>query len=1059
MRRRLLAFCAIFLSFSFAGAERVVKIESARTSEYVKSESVATDGQEETKPENEVIRFRGDVLISVTDGGSVSSIGADEIIYDKTQDTLEARGNVTYKHTSGKSGTEEFRGDALLFNIEKQEGIFLDGIVTQDTGDKKSDPYVIHAEVSGRNAGTTMAFKNGILTTCDADEPHWSINASRIWLLPGNEIALLNGVFYIGPLPVFYLPFFYYPSDEMIFHPVFGYRTREGNFIQTSTYLFGRKPLASTATSASSSANKDKKTFSNFLQNSTLKKQEPNGLFLMNLEEDAQDVSGNYLKVLGDAYSNLGYMAGIDGNFSSGKLIKSFSGSAYLGFSKTLYPLSSGSFYTTFDSYGKENWNSSSFFGLSVPFRYRFNFSVQIDKSPLQFTLAMPFVSDKTFKTDFLDRSEDLNWFDTLTKSGKTEEDTVTAETSYSWTASGSFSPDVSFAKPWLTSLSVSGLSASMTFNSKQNTSYTGEEATYAPDNYFFYPEILKPEIKLSLGGTLLSSEKAKASTSDSKKAIELGALTNPFAQDKQEEKKKDGVANENPSDSVGSIPIPAAGIGVQANAVNSRKFAYSLTWSLQPTYVQELRYDTTLWAKPSDIKWNQFSSVYYQIKGIAALNGSFSYDSNLFSITTALNFTGTKQDHPLLTGASYSTATQRETVFTSDYKASIFEVKTTDAVKFAPLIHNELLKPFSLTWNYTGILLKNEFSGTIAKPEWKVRTPEWTDDFVSVHNAALVTGVSLGGLDQTITITSNLPPLQESYAGSGSFNWGFGSLSMSTKLYDQNTSDEVKDWVWEPFKTTLSWKLLWGITLGQEFSYSINDNEPAKLGLTAGWGFFSAYYTISNSVPYTLVSGSGWVLDAAGAKFIPSAIGCSFSNSSKPLQVYLWKDRIALTATLTTNLKFNLLQITDSSFIFTPAITIKVLDFLDITFSTNSTNEVIARYMQGMLNLPMTLPGETNPFVDLAKSFNFASTEDRKQSGFKIKKLNVSVSHYLHDWTMIFKTSLEPKLKTSGGYRYEFLPNISFVVQWKPITDIKTKVRSKEGVFAVNPSDEDTDD
>ncbi|HNY22904.1 MAG TPA: LPS-assembly protein LptD, partial [Treponemataceae bacterium] len=753
MSRRLLAFFAIFLAFSFTYAERVVKIESARTSEYIKGKEVPSDGQDAPKTDKEsdketateVIVFRGDVLISVTDGGSVSAIGADEIIYDKTQDTLEARGNVTYKHTSGKSGTQEFRGNALLFNIEKQEGVFLDGIVTQDTGDKKSDPYVIHAEVSGRNSGSTMAFKNGILTTCNAEEPHWSINASRIWMLPGNEIALLNGVFYIGPLPVFYLPFFYYPSDEMIFHPVFGFRSREGNFLQTSTYLLGRKPLVSSSSSSSSSKDKDKKTFSNFLQNSTLKKQEGNGLFLMNLEEDAQDVSGNYLKVLGDAYSNLGYMTGIDGNYTSSGLIKSFSGSAYLGFSKTVYQLSSGSFYTTFDATGKENWNSSSFFGISVPFRYRFNFSVQIDKAPLQFTLTMPFVSDKMFKTDFLDRSEDLNWFDTLTKSGKTEEDTVTAETSYSWTANGSFTPDVSFAKPWITSLSVSGLSASMTFNSKQNTSYTGDEAAYAPDNYFFYPEILKPEIRVSLGGTILTSDRTQATASDSKKKPDLGSLTNPFAPVKEEVSKKDDNAKDDKSISATTPPIPASGIGAQTTSVNSKKIAYSLTWSLQPTYVQEMRYDTSLWVKPSDIKWNQFSSVYYQIKGIAALNGSFSYDSNLFSLTTALNFTGTKQDHPLLSGTSYATTTQREEVFTSDYKASIFDLKTTDAIKFAPLIHDELLKPFAITWNYTGILLKNEFTGTIAKPDWQIKTPEWTDDFVSVHNAALITGVSLG--------------------------------------------------------------------------------------------------------------------------------------------------------------------------------------------------------------------------------------------------------------------------------------------------------------------------
>jgi len=57
----------------------------------------------------------------------------------------------------------------------------------------------------------------------------------------------------------------------------------------------------------------------------------------------------------------------------------------------------------------------------------------------------------------------------------------------------------------------------------------------------------------------------------------------------------------------------------------------------------------------------------------------------------------------------------------------------------------------------------------------------------------------------------------------------------------------------------------------------------------------------------------------------------------------------------------------------------------------------------------------------------------------------------------MNLKTSITPELKTEGNvYRYEFIPEISFVVQWKPISDIKTTVSSKEGVFALNQEDED---
>jgi len=274
MKRNLLFIFFVILTISVFADNRTVTIESARTSEYIKTDTSQAENPEIAKQDGEMIRFSGNVVIVVTEENSVSRISADEIVYDKIRDTLEARGNVKYEHTTGKEGSEKFTGEVLLFNIKKQEGVFMGGSMVQDTGRANSDPYIIHAEVTGKDSSSTMAFKNGILTTCDADDPHWSINASRIWLLPGNEIGILNGIFFIGPLPVLYIPFFYYPSDEMIFHPVFGFRNRSGYFVQTTSYLIGRKPLPVKTGNSSGTS------FTDFLQGDILKEQKSNGLFL-----------------------------------------------------------------------------------------------------------------------------------------------------------------------------------------------------------------------------------------------------------------------------------------------------------------------------------------------------------------------------------------------------------------------------------------------------------------------------------------------------------------------------------------------------------------------------------------------------------------------------------------------------------------------------------------------------------------------------------------------------------------------------------------------------------
>ena len=220
------------------GADAVSEGETAVTKEEAQK---AVD-----EKKDEIIVFTGGISLSVKDGSAVSSIEADKVVYNRSENTIEASGNVRYsRKTGGSNGAEEFIGELFLFNIEEMEGVFLDGTIKQAPRKKGDNPFTIQSALIGRDASGTTGFKNATLSTNTDpdDEPLWSIRASRIWLLPGNELAFVNGYFSIGIVPLFYLPFFYHPADEMIFHPVFGFRNREGYFVQTTTYLFGRKPL------------------------------------------------------------------------------------------------------------------------------------------------------------------------------------------------------------------------------------------------------------------------------------------------------------------------------------------------------------------------------------------------------------------------------------------------------------------------------------------------------------------------------------------------------------------------------------------------------------------------------------------------------------------------------------------------------------------------------------------------------------------------------------------------------------------------------------------------
>lgn len=1041
-RGRLLAVLICFCALAFAD-ERIVTIESARTSEYVKTGESDAPGEEA----GSVIRFGGLVVISVTEGSSVSRISADEIIYDKKRDTLEANGNVTYEHTTGKSGSEKFTGKALLFNIKKQEGVFLEGIVTQDTGKTTSDPFVIHAESTGRDSSSTMAFKHAALTTCDAEDPHWSIKASRIWLLPGNEIAIFNGLFFIGPLPVFYIPLFYYPSDEMIVHPVFGSRNREGYFVQTTTYFAGRKPLpVKTGTDNS---------FGDFLGSDTLKEQKRNGLFLRNLETDAKTTDPDYLKLMADAYSGLGGMVGVDGSFTRDGYIKSVAFSGALGFSHTLYaPDSSGGiYYSTYDAAGEQNYNYGWLFGNKVPFRYRSTFSMQMDKKPFNLSLSIPLISDPLFKSDFLNRSEDLNWFKFLTEQDTLSKlTTVSEESSYSWDIKGSVTPDVTGLNPWIKSFSISKVSGGLTFNSKTNSSLNAADLIYAPDRKFFYPELIKPELALSLSGTLYSSVKTANAVNNEKP--DTSDLSNPFASnsgesEKSGESKKAPAADQTDTDRF----LPSGGTDL-VPAVVPITDTYTIDYSIDPAFLQEIRYNSADWASPKDINWNSYESVYYQVKNTVSLTGTYNHDVNFFTVSTKLTFTNTYQDHPVLTGIKYDTEAEKNVLKLYDYKANVYLLTTTDSVKMVPFNRDPFFKPVSVSWNFTGDLIRNAFNGTVDHPSWKTDPFQFDRDYIDTHTATGVFGVALANYEQKLTVVSNLPPLLQSYTGNADFACPISTLNMNTKLFEKE--NDYKQWFWDPFKATLSWKLPYGITLGQEYTYDIEERTPSRLNFTGGYGFFSAFYTLNNTVPYTF-NGSNWVI-GTDKHFIPSATGFTFNNSSKPLRLYSWKNRIFLQTNLMTDLQFNLLKLNESSFDFVPSITLKVYEFFDLTFSSNSRNDVIARYFQDWLDLPSPLPGERNMFVDIYKSVNFSNRRDREESGFKLKSLSVSVIHYLHDWTMNLTTTVKPELKESGGsYHYDFVPTVVFMVQWKPISDIKTTVKSEEGVFSLNTKDDTT--
>ena len=202
--------------------------------------------------------LNGEVRISVQKGGVTSEISADLVTYDRKTEMLYAEGNVSIATTGAASGNDTTTANSFLLNTSSLEGVFDGGRVVQTQSDAINLPsgstLIVFSDMFGKGASNAIAFKNSSLTFCDDVNPHWHIDATRTWLLPGGEFAFFNALLYVGEIPVLYLPAFYYPKDELVFNPVFGFRRREGYFIENTLYLYGRKPLDTSSSSTSSSS-------------------------------------------------------------------------------------------------------------------------------------------------------------------------------------------------------------------------------------------------------------------------------------------------------------------------------------------------------------------------------------------------------------------------------------------------------------------------------------------------------------------------------------------------------------------------------------------------------------------------------------------------------------------------------------------------------------------------------------------------------------------------------------------------------------------------------------
>ncbi len=182
-------------------------------------------------------------------------IDAKVMEYDRSNNVVIASSNVVVRR-----GTDEMRADVIRLNVVTSEAEARGNVVFTRPGNVwRGDylrynfvtkawntgaftsyftPFYMRAQSSSMTNGEYL-LKRAYLTTCTNDytHEHFHMTCRRLRVNPGDRMKGTHVVMYLGPVPVFYLPWLYRSlGDRSVgFSAEAGYSRRMGAYLLTST--------------------------------------------------------------------------------------------------------------------------------------------------------------------------------------------------------------------------------------------------------------------------------------------------------------------------------------------------------------------------------------------------------------------------------------------------------------------------------------------------------------------------------------------------------------------------------------------------------------------------------------------------------------------------------------------------------------------------------------------------------------------------------------------------------------------------------------------------------
>jgi LPS-assembly protein len=172
--------------------------------------------QQGSQGSNEPIAVTADKLSSGDGGARIEATGnvevkrlettlkAQEVIVNRVTQDVEAKGNVSLDDPEWKIKS----ADSMQMNLQKETGEIQNGDLFIEQG---------HLTLSGgrlqKSVGQTYHVDEGFFTTClcDSGRTPWRISGDVLDLAPNGVGTIRGGYFYVLDVPVFYLPYGFFP--------------------------------------------------------------------------------------------------------------------------------------------------------------------------------------------------------------------------------------------------------------------------------------------------------------------------------------------------------------------------------------------------------------------------------------------------------------------------------------------------------------------------------------------------------------------------------------------------------------------------------------------------------------------------------------------------------------------------------------------------------------------------------------------------------------------------------------------------------------------------------